>query len=160
MSAAPDPAAPRYAFGPFVVETANRRLLRDGEPVAITARVFDILVALVRHAGEAVEKDALIQDVWGGAAVEEGNVARQVSTLRKVLGDSSYIATLPGRGYQFVAAVEVVAAAETAAAAPPPGPPARRAARLSVVAIAVAALLSAAAYVLMPARRPASPAPP
>jgi serine/threonine-protein kinase len=99
----------RYAFHPFVLDTANRRLLRDGTPVAITARVFDILVVLVGHHGRPVDKDALIEQVWGDTAVEEGNLTRNVSTLRKVLGESpddhQFIVTLPGRGYQFVAPV-------------------------------------------------------
>jgi DNA-binding winged helix-turn-helix (wHTH) protein/TolB-like protein/tetratricopeptide (TPR) repeat protein len=99
----------QYAFGPYVVDSGNRRLLRDGEPVAITARVFDILVALIREAGQPLDKDTLIARVWGDVAVEEGNLARHVSTLRKVLGESPddrrYIATLPGRGYQFIAPV-------------------------------------------------------
>jgi DNA-binding winged helix-turn-helix (wHTH) protein len=102
----------KYAFGSFVVDTANRRLMRDGAPMAITARVFDILVVLVRYHGRPVEKDTLIEQVWGDQAVEEGNLTRNVSTLRKVLGeapdDHRFIVTLPGRGYQFVAAVRLL----------------------------------------------------
>ena len=82
---------------------------RDGEAVAITARVFDILVVLIKRQGQPVDKDVLIEQVWGDLAVEEGNLARNVSTLRKLLGeapdDHRFIVTLPGRGYQFVAPV-------------------------------------------------------
>ncbi len=102
----------KYAFGPFVLDIANRRLVRDGAPVPITARVFDILVVLVQHCGRPVEKDTLIERVWGNQAVEEGNLTRNVSTLRKLLGeapdDHQFIVTLPGRGYQFVAQVREI----------------------------------------------------
>ncbi len=119
----------KYAFGPFVLDGANRRLVRDSTPVAITARVFDILVVLVRHHGRPIDKETLIERVWGDLAVEEGNLTRNVSTLRKVLGeapdDHQFIVTLPGRGYQFVAPVrEIDAAQERRTAAPEmPGPP-------------------------------------
>jgi len=111
LSAASTRAPLTYAFGPFVLDVGNRRLLRDGEPAAITARVFDILVALVERRGEAVDKDVLMTRVWGDIAVEEGNLARAISTLRKVLGDSPddprYIFTLPGRGYTLEERVAV-----------------------------------------------------
>src|SRR5262245_51776149 len=97
-------AESKYAFGPFVVDPVSRRLWRDGEAVPITARVFDILVVLIERQGQPVDKDALIARVWGDLAVEEGNLARNVSTLRKLLGvgpdDHRFIVTLPGRGYQ------------------------------------------------------------
>jgi TolB-like protein/DNA-binding winged helix-turn-helix (wHTH) protein/Flp pilus assembly protein TadD len=100
----------KYAFGPFVLDPVSRRLWRDGEAVAITARVFDILVVLIGRQGQPVDKDVLLEQVWGDLAVEEGNLARNVSTLRKLLGeapdDHRFIVTLPGRGYQFVAPVE------------------------------------------------------
>ena len=96
----------KYAFGPFVLDPISRRLWRDGEAVAITARVFDILVVLIGHQGQPVDKDVLIEQVWGDLAVEEGNLTRNVSTLRKLLGeapdDHRFIVTLPGRGYQSV----------------------------------------------------------
>jgi DNA-binding winged helix-turn-helix (wHTH) protein/TolB-like protein/Flp pilus assembly protein TadD len=114
-----------WRFGPFELDPTLRRLLRDGTPVAITARVFDILVALVEHAGRPVDKDVLLQRVWGDVTVEEGNLTRNVSTLRKILGDSpddhQYIVTLPGRGYQFVA--EVRSADQATAPAPPASSP-------------------------------------
>src|SRR5262249_52736791 len=59
-----------YEFGPFRVAPARRLLLREGEPAAITARVFDLLVALVERAGQVVTKDELIDIVWQGAAGE------------------------------------------------------------------------------------------
>ncbi len=97
-----------------MLDPAARRLFRDGEPVAITARVFDVLEVLVRHVGQVVEKDVLLDRVWGDVAVEEGNLTRNVSTLRKVLGETPdehrFVVTLPGRGYQFVATVDQLVA--------------------------------------------------
>lgn len=109
----------RYAFEDFVLDPANRRLSRGDAPVAITGRVLDILMVLVERHGQLVEKDTLIERVWGDLAVEEGNLARNISTLRKVLGeppdDRRFISTLSGRGYQFVAPVTVLASEAVAA---------------------------------------------
>lgn len=142
-----------------------RRLLRGGEPLPITARVFDILAVLVRHQGQALDKEHLIAQVWGDVAIEEGNLARNVSTLRKLLGeapdDHRFIVTLPGRGYQFVGEVQAIAdeppaAPETAAPASVPAP-ARRTPRLMLVTamIALVALLCAAFW--LPRGTPAAP---
>jgi DNA-binding winged helix-turn-helix (wHTH) protein/TolB-like protein len=127
-----------WAFGPFVCDPVSRRLLRDGVPVHITARLFDVLVVLLEHAGEPVDKDRLLRRVWGDVAIEEGNLTRAVSALRKVLDEQPdnprYIVTLPGRGYQFIATIragswdaavtnDAAAAADAAATpAPPPAP--------------------------------------
>jgi DNA-binding winged helix-turn-helix (wHTH) protein/TolB-like protein len=101
----------RYAFDAFLCDPVARRLLRDGAPVHVTARLFDLLHALVAHAGEPLDKDRLLQLVWGDVAVEEGNLTRAISALRKLLQDDPdaprFIVTLPGRGYQFVATVRV-----------------------------------------------------
>ncbi len=124
--AAPSLHPQSCSFGPFVLDPTNRRLLRDGVAVPITARVFDILAALLQHAGEPVDKDTLVELVWGDTIVEEGNLARNVSTLRRLLGehpdDHRYIVTLPGRGYQFVAEVRpVIEALANAALEAAPG---------------------------------------
>lgn len=145
-----------YAFGPFLLDTATRRLRRDGEAVAITARVFDILAALVEQHGRVVEKDALIERVWGDVAVEEGNLARAISTLRRVLGESPddhrYIVTLPGRGYQFVAPVQILGVLPAPAepwplAASAPAGPVRPWGRSRIAAAVMAAVLAAAGLV-------------
>src|SRR5687768_8562360 len=98
-----------YEFGPFRVDTARRRLLRGDEPVALTARTFDILIALIERRGGLVEKEALMAAVWGDTAVEESNLTQQISVLRKALGEQpnehTYVATSPRRGYRFVAPV-------------------------------------------------------
>jgi len=98
-----------YSFGAFQVDPAKRVLLREGEPVALTPRAFDTLLALLEHRDRIVEKDELMRLVWGDTVVEEANLTQNVFTLRKVLGEGPqehrYIATFPRRGYQFVARV-------------------------------------------------------
>ena len=106
----PEASAPRYAFGPFVVDTGKRTLSRAGRVVPITAKTFDVLVALLEHRERTVEKDELLSWVWPNTVVHENNLARQVSWLRRALGQRAdqhdYIVTIPGHGYRFVAAVE------------------------------------------------------
>lgn len=98
-----------YRFGPYRLDEAEHRLTREGEPVSITPKVFDTLVTLVRRAGRLVEKGEILRSVWPETVVEEGNVAHNVSVLRKTLGrgktDQRYIETVPTRGYRFVADV-------------------------------------------------------
>jgi eukaryotic-like serine/threonine-protein kinase len=105
-----------YEFGPFRLDPVKRRLLRDGEPVALTPKAFETLLALVRQSGKTVEKDDLMRKVWPGAVVEENNLNQNITALRKCLGDSRqasrYIATIPGLGYRFVAEVKFVAEVE------------------------------------------------
>jgi TolB-like protein/two-component SAPR family response regulator len=99
-----------YEFGPFRVDAANRLLLRTGVIVPLTSKVFDILLVFVQNSGRLLDKDDLMREVWPDSFVEEGNLARNVSTLRKALGASpnehQYIVTVPGRGYRFVARVK------------------------------------------------------
>lgn len=110
---------PRYTFGPFELDIATRRLLRDGVAVPVSARVFDTLLVLVEHHGRLVSKEDLIARVWGDVLVEEGNLARQISTVRKLLGESTddprFIVTFAGRGYQFVAPVQVLSSVDVEA---------------------------------------------
>src|SRR5262245_47010824 len=102
--------APRYyAFGSYVLDCLRGILWHDGHPVALTPKVFELLATLVSHAGEVLGKDELIRRVWAGTVVEENNLARHISTIRKALGERpgqrEYIATIPGIGYRFVADV-------------------------------------------------------
>ena len=98
-----------YQFGPFRLDLSEHTLLRDGQPVPITPKIFDVLGVLVRHSGHLVNKETLLREVWPGSFVEEGALNRSVSVLRKALGDSpsgqKYIETVPKRGYRFVAPV-------------------------------------------------------
>ena len=91
----------RYRFGPFELQPDERRLLRDGAPISLRPRAFDLLVALVDRAGHLVTKDELLDRVWPKAVVEEAALHVQVSSLRKVLGADA-ITTVSGRGYQFI----------------------------------------------------------
>jgi Tol biopolymer transport system component/DNA-binding winged helix-turn-helix (wHTH) protein len=105
-----------YEFGPFRLDPFKRRLLRDGEPVPLTPKAFETLLALVQQGGTTVEKDDLMRRVWPGAVVEENNLNQNITALRKCLGDtrraSRYIATIPGLGYRFVAEVKTASAVE------------------------------------------------
>ena len=96
-----------YEFGRFRLKTAERVLLREGEPVPLTPKVFDILLTLVEHGGQVVQKDDLMRRVWPNTFVEEGNLTQNISLLRKALGETpdgvQYIETVPRRGYRFVA---------------------------------------------------------
>ena len=98
-----------YDFGRFRLNTAERILLREGEPVPLTPKVFDILITLVENRGQVVGKDDLMKKVWPTTFVEEGNLTQNVSLLRKALGESAggaqFIETVPRRGYRFVAQI-------------------------------------------------------
>jgi len=117
---------PFYEFGAFRVDPGKRLLLRDGQPVPLTAKAFDTLLALIENRGRVLEKHELMRLVWPDTVVEESNLSQNVFTLRRVLGEQPhehlYIATIPRRGYQFVAEVrQTPATTGTAAAGPPPG---------------------------------------
>jgi len=120
-----------YEFGRFRLNVAERVLLRDGEHVPLTPKVFDILVALVEHGGQVVSKDDLMKRVWPNIFVEEGNLTQNISLLRKALGETpggaQFIETVPRRGYRFVAETHssrhdlpAVAAEETRVVSTPP----------------------------------------
>ena len=98
-----------FEFGPFVLNSRKRILLRDGEPVSLTPKALEILLLLVENHGEVLVKEELMETIWPDTVVEEGNLNRNISTLRKALGESpndhQFIVTIPGRGYRFVAHV-------------------------------------------------------
>ncbi|MBC7717670.1 MAG: winged helix-turn-helix domain-containing protein, partial [Pseudorhodobacter sp.] len=93
-----------YSLGELQVRPAQRGLFLRGRPVALGARAFDLLLTLIKHRARVVSKSELLALVWPDVVVEEGNLAVQVNTLRKLLG-SDAIATIPGRGYRFTATV-------------------------------------------------------
>ena len=109
-------AAGAIAFGPFHLLPARRLLLQAGRPVRLGSRALEILIALVEHPGELVSKSELMARVWPDTFVEDGNLKVQVAGLRRALGDSGgsnrYLATIPGRGYRFVAPVTRIERAE------------------------------------------------
>ncbi|MFL6281947.1 MAG: transcriptional regulator, partial [Pyrinomonadaceae bacterium] len=108
---------PVFEFGSFVLNPPERLLLREGRPVEMPPKVFDLLLALVRARGHLLEKEELLRTVWEGSFVEEGNVNRQISTLRRILGDAAgsggFIETVPKRGYRFIAPVRQIHDGET-----------------------------------------------
>jgi DNA-binding winged helix-turn-helix (wHTH) protein/Flp pilus assembly protein TadD len=120
-----------FAFGPYVLDPAERRLLRGEEAVPLSPRLLAVLTRLVERAGHLVTKDELIEGAWGDAVVEENALPVAVSRLRSALGrETPYIETVVGHGYRFVAPVArvVTPGCSPAAAAPPgpwPAPPAR-----------------------------------
>jgi Tol biopolymer transport system component/DNA-binding winged helix-turn-helix (wHTH) protein len=100
---------PRYTFGPFELDPEARLLRRDGEPIPMAGKTLDTLIVLVENRGRLIDKEELLSRVWTGSVVEEANLTQTIFTVRRILGDSPkdhrYIATVAGRGYQFVAPV-------------------------------------------------------
>ena len=76
-----------YEFGPFLLDPAERVLLREGRPVPLTPKSLDILLVLVRSEGRLLHKQDLIEAVWPDTFVEEGNLTFNISSLRKALGE-------------------------------------------------------------------------
>lgn len=107
-----------YEFGPYRIDAVERLLRRGDESIPLTPKAADTLLALVASAGRVVDKDELMKIVWPGTFVEEGALARNISALRKALGEDTgvtqYIETIPKRGYRFVAKVQ-----DLSAVAPP-----------------------------------------
>src|SRR5215831_1193196 len=100
-----------YEFGAFQLDTAERLLRQlDGTPVPLTPRVFKTLLYMVEHHNAVLDKERIMEAVWPDSIVEENNLAQAISKLRHVFGETptseSYIATVSGRGYRFVAEVK------------------------------------------------------
>lgn len=102
-----------YEFETFRLDIGERLLLRKGQTVPLTPKVFDTLVALVQKSGHVVGKDELMNQVWADSFVEESNLTQNIFVLRKVLGENldgrSYIETVSKLGYRFVASVRELA---------------------------------------------------
>ena len=98
-----------YEFGPFRIDMERYLLLRDGEPIPLSPKVFETLLFLVENRGRVGKKDEIINSVWPDTFVEESNLAQNVFLLRKALREEKnehrYIVTIPGVGYRFVAPV-------------------------------------------------------
>jgi eukaryotic-like serine/threonine-protein kinase len=101
-----------FLFGEFRVDPLDRTLRRNDAPVVLSRRAFDVLLYLVQNPGRAVTKEELLKSIWPDAFVDENNLTQSMSVLRRALeeqpGQNNYIATLPGRGYQFIAPVQAV----------------------------------------------------
>jgi TolB-like protein/Tfp pilus assembly protein PilF len=98
-----------FKFDGFLLNEAERLLLRNGEVVPLTTKVFDILLVLVRNSGRLITKTTLLNEIWPDAFVEEANLSVNIASLRKALGEGPtehrYIETIPKLGYRFVAQV-------------------------------------------------------
>lgn len=98
-----------YRFDEFELSRTRRTLLRNGEAVALLPKTFEVLSCLVENPGRVVAKEEIFKAVWRESFVEENNLTQHISLLRKALADRArYIATIPGRGYQFTAQVAAV----------------------------------------------------
>lgn len=116
-----------FAFGPFRLLVKRRELLMHGIPVALGQRAIEVLLALVSRAGQLVTKDEIMHEVWPGVIVEENNLQVHISALRKAMaaaGDAkSFLLTVTGRGYRFVAPVEIESGSANPLASTAPQPP-------------------------------------
>jgi pimeloyl-ACP methyl ester carboxylesterase/DNA-binding winged helix-turn-helix (wHTH) protein len=107
-----------YEFGDFRLEVGERRLLRDGRPIPLAAKVLETLRILLERPGRLLTKDELMRRLWPDTVVEENNLSHNISVLRRVLGERDdgprFIETVPRVGYRFVAGVR-----QSGGAAPP-----------------------------------------
>jgi Tol biopolymer transport system component/DNA-binding winged helix-turn-helix (wHTH) protein len=105
-----------YEFEGFRLDPAERLLVRAGAPVPLAPKAFEMLVVLVGNSGRLLTKDELLRAVWADAVVEENNLDKNISALRKALGESNaerkLIETVRGHGYRFNATVTELAAPE------------------------------------------------
>src|SRR5262245_46229206 len=108
-----------YEFGSFRLDVNQRVLTRAGEPISLTPKATDILLLLLDNAGQLVDKEELIREVWPDSFVEEQNLTQNIFVLRRALGDgvgaTKYIETVPRRGYRFVAPVKKISGGQAAA---------------------------------------------
>jgi eukaryotic-like serine/threonine-protein kinase len=166
-----------YEFGPFRVDVVRRQLLKEGNVVPLTAKVFDTLLVLVRNHDRPVMKEELIHAVWPGSFVSDDSLVQNISALRRALGDDSsqprYIATLARRGYRFIApttahtetGVATTATAEVTSesrefprtAAAQAGDPTSR--RWAAIAVVLGIALATVAVTLLLRNREPAPAP-
>jgi len=156
-----------YAFADFRLD-AQRRVLSsgpDGRPLQVTGKVFDTLLYFVEHAGQPLDKQKLLEDLWPNVVVEDSNLTQTIHTLRRILGERPgehrYIVTLPGRGYRFVADVTTVGVDDEAQPAAVEPLPRRGFAGLRFRALGAplaAALIIVAGTTAFLMRAPAAPA--
>jgi Tol biopolymer transport system component/DNA-binding winged helix-turn-helix (wHTH) protein len=149
-----------YQFGPFRIGVAERVLRRQDQIVPLTPKCFDTLLVLAQHGGNVVEKETLMRAVWPDSFVEEGNLAQNIFTLRKTLGElpegGRYIQTIPKRGYRLVVPEAAAPAPVLPQSAPPPEATHRAPRRISYViaaGIAIASTLIAGLLAWSPANR-------
>jgi TolB-like protein/DNA-binding winged helix-turn-helix (wHTH) protein/Tfp pilus assembly protein PilF len=152
-----------FEFGPFVFDASERVLYRGAERIPLPPKVADTLFVLLDRHGHVVEKGEIMQLVWPDTFVEEGGLTRNISALRKALGEeadgSRYIETIPKRGYRFVASLkpsheEATTEVAGAVAAVPRTVPHRTRLLASILAGAVLAATAYLAFFLWQKNRP------
>jgi predicted ATPase/DNA-binding winged helix-turn-helix (wHTH) protein len=122
------PAGSALRFGPYCLDAAEARLTRDGAPIELPPKAFELLCFLASRPGRLVTKDELLDQVWGRRFITEAVIKTVVSELRAALGDDAreprYVETVPRRGYRFIATPQAAdaAAASLPAAGDEPGP--------------------------------------
>ncbi len=139
-----------YLFESFALDRGGGGLFRVAAsglhpPVAIGWRALDVLSVLVEQQGDLISREKIMQAVWPGIAVEEGNLTVQIAALGRILdegrSDGSCIQTIPGRGYRFVPNVSIVrketrpASVQPEIPVTPPRPGMAHAPRLSIVVL-------------------------
>ncbi len=101
--------APIYEFGDFRLDVSERQLLRNGQQIPLTVKVFETLKVFLERPGRLITKDELIQELWPDTVVEENNLTQHISALRRALGERRdgvrFVETVPRVGYRFVAGV-------------------------------------------------------
>lgn len=99
-----------YLFNQFHLDPAQKILLRDGERVLLNPKTFQMLLALVEAEGRVISKDDLIAKVWPDVVVEESNLTKNISQLRRALANghdgAELIETIPKIGYRFLVPVQ------------------------------------------------------
>src|SRR5271169_2619133 len=102
-----------FRFDNFQVDPLARTLRREEQIVTLNRRAFDLLLYLAQNPGRVLTRDELLKNAWPDTFVDENSLAQSISVLRRALeekpGDNNYVVTLPGRGYQFVSTVQVLA---------------------------------------------------
>lgn len=110
-----------YQFADFEIDTQNYRLCRAGDCIDVEPKVFDLLVYLVGHCERVITRDELLENLWPGMIVSDTSLSNRVKAARQAIGDSgqeqSFIKTIHGRGYQFIATVNDVVPSDPANAA-------------------------------------------
>ena len=145
-----------YEFGRFRLDPEEHTLLRDGSPIPLRPKVFDILLVLIENRGHLVYKEQLMSLVWPEQFVEEGNINKNISMLRQALGegdDAQFIETVPKRGYRFIADVRKVHDVETAASQSAPAQTQRFRRHWIPVLVVSALVIAVVAFVVIRERR-------
>ena len=120
------PTTATYRFGPFLLDGASYRLVREGQPVPLSPKIVDLLLYLAARPSALVSKDELFKVLWPDVAVTDNALTQAISELRQALGDDpgkpTYVQTIARRGYRFIAPVEVVLPGTAFPARPQPEP--------------------------------------